>query len=380
MMLPAIIAAAASGIGVAQLVVGTLMVRRFARQPRPSPSTRPPVTLLRPLCGMDARMEASVETVFNIDYPEYQIVFGVQDPADPVIELVERLRARYPARDVTLVVDGACHGFNRKVSNLINMLPSAKHDVLVMSDADVHVAPSFLNDVVVALEGPGVGLVTSLYTGLPVQESVAGYLGAAQINYTFLPGVLLARALGRQDGLGATMALTRQVLAEIGGFAVLVNHLADDQVMGRFVLAKGYKIALASCVPATTVAETTLPAMFRHELRWARTIRALVPVAYAASILQFPQLWAMLAILLSGVSGWGFVLLGFVLTARLACADVIRNALNIEDRTPWVLFPLRAAVSAAIYVASFTGNRVYWRGHEMNADAGDMTQIEPRRA
>jgi len=105
-----------------------------------------------------------------------------------------------------------------------------------------------------------------------------------------------------------------------------------------------------------------------------------VPVAYAASILQFPQLWAMLAILLSGVSGWGFVLLGFVLTARLACADVIRNALNIEDRTPWVLFPLRAAVSAAIYVASFTGNRVYWRGHEMNADAGDMTQIEPRRA
>ena len=219
-----------------------------------------PVTVLKPLHGDEPLLEEALASVCRQDYPTWQVVFGVQDRADTALPVVRRLRARFPDRDIAVVVDPTPHGPNRKVANLINMLPAAKHDVLVIADSDVHVAPDWLRRLVAALEGPGVGVVTTVYTGLPVHgplpptpsrkgrgseyrpppplagggwgEGALATLGAMQINHYFLPGALLARAMGRQDCLGATMMLRRETLERIGGFAALVDHLADDNVLG----------------------------------------------------------------------------------------------------------------------------------------------------
>ncbi len=357
-------------IGVVQLIWGTLLIQRFCAAPVPLPSSYPPVSILKPLCGVEPLTELALESFFLIEYPDFQLVFGVQTPTDPVLAIVEKLRARYPARDVALVVDASLHGANRKVSNLINMLPAAKYETLVVSDADIHVPPYFLDRVIAAMQEPGVGLVTTLYTGLPGTPHLATLMGASQINYTFLPGALLARKLGRQDCLGVTMALTKTVLAQVGGLAAVANNLADDQVLGRLVLAKGYKLTLAHVIPATTVPEHDFAVLWRHELRWARTIRALVPVPYAASVLQISLFWAMLALVFSGGADWAWVLSLVVLTTRYVTARRIDATLRLAKAGDAWLFLVRDFCSFIIYVASFTGDKVLWRGQILHADAG----------
>lgn len=357
-------------VGVVQSFLGLRLTERFCAVPRQKPASRPPVTVLKPLCGVDALAETALESFFQLDYPAYQLVFGVQDANDPILNIVARLRARYPECDTALMVNDSMHGSNRKVSNLINMQPLAKHDIIVFSDADVHVPPYYLDDLVVALQAPKVGLVTTLYTGLPSGQSVAACLGAAQINQTFLPSALLARRLGRQDCMGATMAITKQVLAASGGLAALANHLADDQVLGRLVVKAGYQVGLASSIPVVTVSETSFSALFAHELRWGRTIRALVPLAYAGSILQLPLFWAILALFFSGFAIWSWALLLFALVARVAFALRVEAALRLlPTRGVWI-FLLRDLFSLIIYTASFMGRRVDWRGQSMLADSG----------
>lgn len=328
------------------------------------------MSILKPLYGVEALTELALESFFLLDYPAYQLVFGVQSRTDPVLEVIAKLRARYPERETALMVNDTTHGHNHKISNLINMRPLAKYEILVIADADVHVPPYYLDNVLAALEEPGTGLVTTLYTGLPAAPELAARLGAAQINHNFLPGVLLARQLGRQDCMGATMALHKSVLNKIGGFEALAHNLADDHVLGRLVLAAGYKIALAGVIPATTVPESDFGALFRHELRWARTIRALVPVAYAGTVLQIPLLWALLALLLSGFGVWSLILFLGVLGARVLTAWRIEAALHLPRTGEFWLFLLRDFFSTIIYIASFTGNRVDWRGQSMTADSG----------
>jgi ceramide glucosyltransferase len=356
--------------GVAQQLIGTLLIERFCEAPAPRLTSCPPVSIMKPLCGVEPLTELALESFFLIDYPDFQLVFGVQSALDPVLDIVDRLRRRYPERDVALVIDPGLHGSNRKISNLINMLPQAAHEILVMSDADIHVPPYFLHRVVAAMDVPGVGLVTTLYTGLPGTPALATLMGANQINYTFLPGALLARKLGRQDCLGVTMALTRTVLAEIGGLEAVSNHLADDQVLGRLVLARGWKLTLAQVIPATTVPEKDFRALFRHELRWARTIRALVPIPYAASVLQISLFWALVCIIAAKGAPAAWLLFFTVLLARYICARRVDATLKLAKAGDAWLFLVRDFCSALIYVVSYAGDKVDWRGQLMRADAG----------
>jgi ceramide glucosyltransferase len=372
-MVAAWIAVGLSAVGLLQGAAGTVLVRRFVLRRGAEPEAVVPATVLKPLHGDEPLLEEALASVCRQDYPVWQVVFGVQDAADTALPVVRRLQGRFPDCDIAVVVDATAHGPNRKVANLINMLPAAKHDVLVIADADVHVAPDWLRRVVAALGSPGVGLVTTVYTGRSARRSPRhiGTLGALQINQYFLPGALLARAMGRQDCLGATMALRRETLERIGGFPALVNHLADDNVLGRLVQGLGLRVALADTIPATTVAETSLGALWRHELRWARTIRALEPVPFAASVLQYPLAWAALAVLLSGGAPWS--LAWFVLTwgIRALVARGIDRALSLANRTALWLLPVRELMSVAVMVASYAGRRVDWRGHTMQAKGFD---------
>ena len=428
-MIPALagLAAGLAGIGAAQALAASRLVASFARKPAKAAAERPPVTVLKPLYGDEPLLEAALATLCEQDYPVWQIVFGVQSEADPAIATVRRLQSRFPAADIALTIDPTLHGANRKVGNLINMFPAARHDTIVIADSDVHVRPDYLDRLVAALESPGVGLVTTLYAGLPAGTIPApnpdapnpgpspGYrrnetsgrppsspaitgsksttpaprppglparLGATQITHGFLPGAVLARAFGRQDCLGATMCLRRRDLERIGGLAALVDHLADDNVLGRRIAALGMRVALAQTVPLTTVPEPTLSALFRHELRWARTIRALEPAGFAASVLQYPLFWALLAIPLAGAAPWsiGLFMIAWVLRATAALGvDAALLPLWTRERgsnddaalafsCPVWLLPLRDIFSVAVMLASYGGRQVDWRGHGLHAD------------
>lgn len=397
MTILAAVGAAVACAGVVQALAGWRLVAAFmAHGERLSDGQapdRPPVTVLKPLHGDEPLLEAALASLCRQDYPEWQIVFGVQEQDDAAIRVVERLRARFPARDMTLVVDPTLHGPNRKVGNLLNMLPAARHDVLVIADSDVHVRPDYLDQLVAALSRPQVGLVTTLYIGLPAWTNLVARLGAAQISYGFLPGALLARAMGRQDCLGATMCLMRADLDRIGGFRALVDHLADDNVLGHRIRDLGLGIALADTVPLTTVPEARVSELFRHELRWARTIRAVEPTGFAASVLQYSLFWALLTVVLSGVSPWAVGLFGTVWVLRsLAALGVDRalaphwggyplsygrrsrrrggdEATALAFSCPVWLLPLRDVLSVAVMLASYGGRRVDWRGHGLRANA-----------
>jgi len=374
----AFIAAAAAVVGVLQALIAARLVVKFAGEPRAEPAWRPPVTVLKPLHGDEPLLEQALATICRQDYPEWQVVFGVGDAGDPAAAVVGRLRARFPECDIALVIDPALHGRNRKVGNLINMLPAARHDVLVIADSDVHVRADYLDRLVCALAEPGVGLVTTIYAGLPSTTALPATQGATQITHGFLPGAVMARAIGRQDCLGATMCLRRRDLARCGGLRGLVDHLADDAVLGRRIAGLGLRVALAGTVPLTTVPEDSLDALFRHELRWARTIRTLEPAGFAASALQYPLAWALLTIPLAGGSLWPLGLFAIAWVLRAVAAHWVDRALAAhwsgDDsagpafRCPLRLLPARDLLSVAVMLASYGGREVDWRGYGLRAD------------
>jgi ceramide glucosyltransferase len=377
MSLVAMAFALVAGLGLLQCLAGWAVVARFLAAPAAAPQLLPPVTILKPLCGDEPLLEEALASCCRQDYPVFQIVFGVQDAADPALAAVRNLKERFPDRDISVVVDTTGHGSNRKIANLINMLPSARYDILVFSDSDLHLAPDYLTRLIAALEKPNVGLVSTLYVGRPVPRRWVALLGASQINYSFLPGALLARALGRQDCLGSTMALHRRTLERSGGLGALVDHLADDNVLGQRVAALGCMIDFADTVPAASVPEATLKALWQHETRWARTIRALVPVSFAFSALQYPIFWALLACFFSRCSVPYVALLGLAWTIRMAAGWGIDHALKpklapsgLASAVPVWLLPLRDALSIFEIVASYSSDRVVWRGMKMQADDG----------
>jgi ceramide glucosyltransferase len=374
----AAIALLLAAIGLAQGAAGLWALGRFrARVPALAPRTLPGVTVLKPLYGDEALLEVALASNFRQSYPEFQLVFGVKSPDDAALAVVERLCARFPSVDVAVVICPDEHGANRKIGNLINMLPAAKHDVLVIADSDVHVAPTYLARLVASLALPQVGLVTTLYTGLAASRTIVARLGATAISHGFLPGALMARELGRQDCLGATMALRVDTLGKIGGLRALVEHLADDYMLGRLVEAHGLRVHLADVVVATTVPEARFGQLFRHELRWARTIRAIEPLGFAASAVQYPLAWALLAIVLSGAAEWA--VLGFAVAwlGRAAFARGLDARLGLAKSAlatpaPLWLLPLRDLMSILIMLASVGSDRVVWRGNEMHADHADL--------
>ena len=226
---------------------------------RPTAAAKlPSVTIFKPLCGAEPETYECLRSFCDQDYPEFQVVFGVADVNDPVVPIIERLQAEFPARDLQLVVDRRQHGTSRKVSNLVNMLPAARHDYFVIADSDVRVERDYLSRIVAPLEDEAVGIVTCAYRGVP-RSGVWSLLGSQFINEWFIPSVRVA-ALGgsRAFAFGVTIAMSRRVLCRIGGFMAIVNQLADDYRLGELTRNLGLRTVLSDVVVETFVAESSL--------------------------------------------------------------------------------------------------------------------------
>jgi ceramide glucosyltransferase len=359
--------------------VANWRLRRFAQVEPPPRNFAPAVTLLKPLCGLEPELYENLRSFCLLDYPGAQIVFGVQDPGDPALQVAERLKAEFPQVEVATVVDRRRHGSNPKVSNLINMMPAARHDVLVLSDSDIRVPPDYLARVVAPLAGPGIGAVTCPYTAHPATPSLVARLASLQINDWFLPSVLVASRLDDVGFcMGSTIALRRDALQAIGGFRALRDVLADDYEIGRRLIACGYRVALSDCVVETLASEVAAKELLLHELRWARTIRTVRPFGFAGLCITCTISMCVLAALL--LAGAGTVARIAMVTAGLLARLVLH--LHVASRFavprgPVWLLPVRDALSLGIWAASFIGRRVSWRGQRFAVrQDGSLVGIE----
>jgi ceramide glucosyltransferase len=368
----------AAVLGIAYtLVTAGLVGRFFARSlSRPAPASFPAVTLVKPLHGAEWSLARNLASFFEQDYPgPVQHLFGVAESDDPALATVEELRRRYPAVAITVVADARQHGPNRKVSNLLNMLPQAQHDVLVFADSDVGVTPDYLRRVIGELQQPGVGLVTCLYRGEP-DPGFWPRLSAMATNYQFLPGVVTGLAFGRaRPCFGQTIALRRETLERVGGWGRLVDHLAEDHAIGEAVRELGLRVVIPPFVISHACPEDSLSRLITHELRWGRTIRAVDPKGHLGFALSQPLAFALLAAALTGGAGWCWLAVGAAVIARI----ILKVSVDRSVRQPVrdvVLLPLSDVLGFVLFIATFRSQRVIWRGHAYTVDRrGRLTQV-----
>jgi ceramide glucosyltransferase len=340
----------------------------FARRGFPIPPERPPISVLKPLHGEEPGLYENLRSFVEQDYPTVQIVLGANHSKDGALPVAAALIRDIPAADIALVVGAPVRGSNLKVANLENMLPAARHDILVISDSDMRVDRCYLEAVVAPLLDPSVGLVTCLYEGVSTGGKWSE-LGALQINFGFLPSALVAAALGIDLGcFGATIALLRETLRRIGGFVTARDELADDQRIGEAVRALGLAVVLSRYLVEARVSEPSFVELWRHELRWARTVRTITPAGFAGSVLTHVVAIALLGAVATVFDLTSSIFLVISLLLRWVTAGVIAGALGFAANRIWLL-PVRDVLSFAVFVASFFGRSVFWRDQ--------LFQVEP---
>jgi ceramide glucosyltransferase len=332
-------------------------------------AARPSISILKPLFGDEPGLRENLESFLDQAYDApVEMVLGLQDAADPALGVAQALAAAHPGR-VTVVVDAREHGLNRKVSNLINLTGKARHELLIQSDSDIAVDRFYLARIVAGFADPGVGLVTSLYRG----EARAGAwsrLAAMNLSYGFLPSVVVGVSLGlARPCMGSTIALRRQTLDRIGGFEIVADVLADDYEIGRAVRALGLRTVLASGAVVHACAERGLGEFWRHELRWAMTVREIDAPGFFGSFVTHALPLAMIGAGLAGASpaAWG------VVAAALAARLTLKRRIDIvfeASSGPWWMLPGRDMVAFVVMVAACFTRTVDWRGARYSVTSG----------
>ena len=339
----------------------------------------PPISILKPLCGAEPRLYENLATFCEQRYPCFQLLCGVSSPSDPAIGIVRRLQAAYPQLDIELIINARVHGQNLKVSNLINMTADARHELLVIADSDIAVAPDYLETVTAPLAAPDVGVVTCLYHA----RSVGGFwplwprMGALFINEWFAPSVRIAHAFGStRFGFGATLALRRSVLERLGGFERLKDCLADDYWLAEHVRQLDLRTVLSEVTVSTDVIEPDFTALWLREIRWLRTIRSINPLGFAFLFITFTTPWLITGMLIAyGLSGslpvWLNIALAVcsgagILARVMLHARSARAALHDGDARTFLrdlpLVPLRDTLLALQWLVAAFGSSVHWRG------------------
>jgi ceramide glucosyltransferase len=336
------------------------------------------VSILKPLRGTDPEMYESFRSHCLQDYPEYEIIFGVSDASDPAVDLVERLKGEFPQCAIQSMVCRENLGANTKVSNLAQMVRAARHEYLIVNDSDIRVEPDYLRRVLAPLSDPTVGLVTCLYRGVG-DSTVGSRLEALGISTDFCAGVLVAQTVenGMRFGLGSTLAFRRRDLQAIGGFEAFADYLADDYQIGNRIAALGLKVKLSDVVVETFLPRYTLRGFVDHQLRWARTVRDSRFWGYVGLGLTFGLPWAVLALLVERGADWAWGLLAVTLAMRAAVAVVV-GKLVLRDRQvirSLAFIPVRDVLALLVWIVSFAGHTVAWRGDRFRLENGKLIRI-----
>lgn len=344
----------------------------------------PDVTLLKPMKGVDERMYAALRSHCQQVYGgRVQILFGVGSADDPAVAEVERLRREFPAMDLQLVVCAERLGSSGKVSNLVQMLPLAKYDPVIVNDGDILVSPRYLEGTVSGFADPAVGMVTAPYIGRALGTGGCGpgmwaRMEALGISTEFMPGVLTARLLegGLHFGLGSTLAMRRDALERVGGFAPLLESLADDYQLGARIAAAGYRVELSGEVVETTVPDYSWHGFALHQMRWARSTRDSRRLGYLGLGVTYCVPWAMLTVVASGLALPSVTLLVLVLLARMALALTVGVGLLGDGQVmrDLLLVPVRDCWGLLLWMWSYAGDTVVWRGERFRLRDG---QLEP---
>jgi ceramide glucosyltransferase len=334
------------------------------------PGFAPPLTLLKPLHGAEPDLEAHLETFFEQDYPQYEILFCARSADDAGLETARRVAARYPNTPALFFSTGEPTCINAKVASLELMEPAAAYDIFVISDSDVRVTPDYLRAVALSFSDEKVGAVTCPYRGVAAEGGLWARLEAVGMSVEMTSGVLAARAVeGMQFTLGPTMAFRREAIRRIGGFRVTADYCADDFVLGNETWKLGQRIVLSHHAIDHMVINKTLAASLKHQVRWMKSTRFSRPRGHFGTALTFSMPFGLLGWAVAAAMGLpvlGLALFGWSLATRLALSLAVGRAV-VGDRS-WfgllLLYPVRDLMGFCFWIASYFSSRILWRGRE----------------
>jgi len=353
--------------------------RRPSQTPQETRDT-PAISMLKPVRGLDPDAYENFASFCRQDYPEFEILFAVNDPEDPAVPVVQKLIADFPQRSVRLVVVEERLGPNTKVSNLCRLVREARHDLLVITDSDVRVELGYLQGVATMFRDPGVGGVTALYRGRDSLQFIAA-MDCVGSSAAFCGAALVARELeGLKFMMGSTMATTKERLAEIGGFEAMADLHSDDYELGRRIAARGYRIELLAEPVWMAFPSQTLGAYLRHELRWAIGIRNIRPGGHFGMLFTHGLPWAIAAACVAPSAAIAASYLAGYFVLRFAMAWTV-GVWGLHDpvlRRRFWLLPIRDLLSFFVWLASFGMKRIEWRGSFFTLEKGRMIPVAPR--
>lgn len=365
----------------AYYVFSSVAAWRFFRRERARrlPEFTPPISILKAVHGVDFATHENYSSFCRQNYPQYEILFAVNDQADPAVPAIQRVMREFPGREIRLLIGAENLGANRKVNKLARMAFEARHEFLVLTDGDVRVGPNFLREIVAPFAGGNTGAVTSFYAGI-AQDNLGAQLEAIGAASDFFAGVLMADWMeGIHFALGASIATTKTWVSKIGGFAPFADMLADDYELGRRIAEAGGEVLLSREIVWTMYPAQTWRGFWQHQLRWARTVRLCRPLSYAGLIFTHGLPWAVLAFFVAPVRWLGAAYLAAYLILRSVMAWMV-GVWGVRDETvrsrPW-LIPLRDAINFVVWLTSLFGDRIVWGGVEYTIDRGRMTRVMP---
>lgn len=355
----------------------------FAHREAPSSDFLPPVSILRPVHGLDREAYENYATFCRQEYPDFEMLFCVSDESDPAVPTIRKLIAGFPQRSLRLLVGSEPLGVSDKVNKLCRMAREARHDLLIVCDSDVRVEPGYLRAVTAPFADPAVGAVTCLYRGLtdPAGNSLAANLEALGNSTDFAAGVLVAaRISGIDFALGATMATTKKHLAEIGGFESMVDHFSDDYEFGNRIARRGYRVEMSRFPVSIVYPHETLVQAFRHQTRWNTSIKVSRPSGHLGLVFTQGLPWMILAAALAPY-GWlagAYACAYVVLRAWMAWAVGVTGMRDDLVRRKFWMLPLRDAFAFAAWLASFFPQRIHWRGQQFYVRNRRLVPVSPR--
>jgi ceramide glucosyltransferase len=341
---------------------------------------RPPISILKPIRGLDREAYENFASFCRQDYPEFEILFCVSDDEEPAIPIIRKLIADFPRRPIRLLIGADPRGASDKVNKLCRMVREARNETILVSDSDVRVEPGFLGAVAAPFADPTVGGVTCLYRGL-ADGSFAATVEALGNSADFAPGVLVAWLFGGvRFMLGAVMVTTKKHLAEIGGFESLVDYFCDDYELGNRITARRHRIELSRFPVDIVYPSETIGDAFRHQLRWNLSIRYSRPWGHLGLIFTHGLVWSLVGVLVA--QSW-FAVFAFAAGYSLLRYEmaVTTGARGMHDplvrRKLWML-PLRDAFAFVVWIASFFPQRIHWRGREFYVLNKRLVPVTPR--